>query len=77
MKKCKHFSIGFVVGQPKSCLLEILPKEVMYLAKLYWVGLGRPPNRDIKRIAKEFMKFKFCPKCGEKLDFSEVLALFE
>ncbi len=77
MKKCNHITIARIAGKNEMVCFDILPKRIISLARLYWLRIGEPSKDEIEKHAKEFMKYKYCPKCGAKLDFSNVKALFE
>ena len=78
MRKCDHIAIGRIAGQSSMCRLVMLPDYIINLVnRIYWVGVGVPPDSEFKKCAKEFMKYKYCPKCGTKLDFAKVKVLFE
>ena len=69
--KCKHFALGFIAGKPQVCLLEALPLLIESTARIYHVGLDVPLSAK-EEILDKFKQYKFCPKCGEKLDFEKV-----
>ena len=76
-KNCDHFCLAFIAGKPKVGRFEILPGWINKIAAMYYVGLNTPDTEKRKWL-KEFKKFKYCPKCGEKLDYPKVeKALFE
>lgn len=76
-KTCKHFCVGFICGQAHICLFEQLPLLCRSYGRMYWVGVGETPKEEILKIHKMFSKYKYCPKCGEKLDFAGQGNLFE
>jgi len=65
--KCGHFVVGIIHSKVEICLLSILYDYCCNLAHLYWVGNGEPPAEEKEKILKKFRKFRFCPKCGEKV----------
>jgi hypothetical protein len=69
--KCKHFCIGYIHGKVQFCLFSQLHNLINCLAQIYCVCL-KIPNSEKEKLLNEFKRFKYCPKCGEKLDFSEV-----
>lgn len=71
MNKCKHFALGVVAGRPVICSMAMLAKLVESQANIYHVGLGIPLPAKAG-ILDEFKRYKYCPKCGEKLDFERV-----
>jgi len=66
-KHCDHFTVGVIHGKVKICLMSVVYDFCRSLAKMYWVGNGEPPAEEKDKILKEFKRFKYCPKCGEKL----------
>jgi hypothetical protein len=77
MKPCDHF-IGFLSGE--QVYLSTLSFEVKRVVQLHPVfkkyGLlnGEPQTKEQVVDGRKgyFSRFKFCPYCGEKLNFKEI-----
>jgi len=72
MRRCSHFAVGFVQGQDVICCFESLLRYCYSTARIYWIGTGETPKKEILKILKCFEGFKYCPKCGAKLDFEKI-----
>jgi hypothetical protein len=71
MKPCDCFAVGIIAGKPQLCRVKALDLLVRSKAATYYVGLN-PPSNELRKILKLFKKFKYCPKCGKKIDFEKV-----
>ena len=49
------------------CRLAVLRDYVTSLVRPYWLAGEIKPTWD--RIAAEWKKYKYCPKCGARLEF--------
>jgi hypothetical protein len=67
-KTCSHFIVGFVAGKDVVCRLDAIEHYLKYTAKIYYVGVGDPPQEFIEKCRKGWFKFTYCPKCGAKLE---------
>ena len=65
-KACKHYACGIVHGKDVIVELPFLTIYCQSLAQIYYVGLDDPPESEIMKVMREFKKFPYCPKCGEK-----------
>ena len=69
-KKCEHWAVGRICSKDVICLLPVLRQYCVSTARIYYVGMEQPPpESEILKILKQFKQFKYCPKCGAKLDF--------
>lgn len=67
---CEHFATGIIAGQEVLCRLPFLRQYCVNTAKIYYVGIeDPPPESEALKILKQFKRFKYCPKCGQKLIF--------
>jgi NADH pyrophosphatase NudC (nudix superfamily) len=72
-KVCKHIAIAQYHGRPHFCLVETLHLYCDSEAKTYYVGACSDARRSVAlKYLKEFKKFSFCPKCGQKNDYKKV-----
>lgn len=71
-KPCEHWAVAYVGCKSAIIRLAFLEQYCRASANIHWVGLGEPPEKEIQKVLKEFRKFNYCPKCGEKLDFDGI-----
>ncbi len=73
MADCDHMAVGFIGGKATVVRLAALNLVLKTCEQLYWVSNEPAPKEFVAKYAKEFTRFGYCPKCGEKLDFEEAL----
>jgi hypothetical protein len=70
-RKCKHYAVGFIGGQAEICLPEALGLFCESTARMM-LPIERKANaEEMTKILKLF--WKFCPKCGERLELPTFL----
>jgi RNase P subunit RPR2 len=73
MKQCNHIAVSHYEGKSHMCLLSVLSFYCKSEANVYYVGVCPEAKRKYSlKILKEFKRFPFCPKCGQKNDYKEV-----
>ena len=71
MAKCNCMALGIIAGKPQICRVDVVPEYCVNLAQIYHVGLDLPIKAVLEQLAC-FKKFRFCPKCGRKIDFASI-----
>ena len=73
MSKCGHWAVGYIKSKSRITPFVVVPDLCRCYARVYrdWVGVGETSVEELLKILKCFTKFKYCPKCGEKLNFEE------
>ena len=66
MKKCKHIAVAEMSGKDVICPVSMVERYCLSMARIYWVGDGKPPAEEIAKYIKLFKKNPYCPKCGDK-----------
>lgn len=67
--KCSHLAVARIRSKDVICAASLAKKYCLSMARLYWVGVGRPPGEEVEKFLKLFKKNPYCPKCGAKLNF--------
>lgn len=69
MAKCRHLAVARIKSKDVICLVSMIRMYSLSMARIYWVGLGDPPNEEVEKYVKLFKKNPYCPKCGNRIDF--------
>ncbi len=71
INKCDCFAVAIIGGHSQLCRVEVLSEACWSIANTDYIGLNLPVSEILKSL-KFFKKFKYCPKCGQKIKFDSI-----